>query len=246
MSDAVGRMLYEMAPKKIIVFDVVGSITWVQEELGQLPWSPEVVMEDGTGKSAHDYCLQVLESGKAKGAWDGSVVAALNFDEIRESIAMMPLLYSQGVPVVTFESGAPVAGIPEQMRGAKRILCSSEAMRGSVVAALPDGVDAVAVDTQLVLNENSATAAGGDDSDAELLVAPWSMSQWPYLLWCGCCAGNKNGALLLLDHESLDGMARGLDFLKQNSDVIKAVSFIDGSIPFEEADKEMLAWQALG
>ena len=65
--------------------------------------------------------------------------------------------------------------------------------------------------------------------------------QWPYLLWCGCYAGNKEGALLLLDHQSLDGMASGLDCLERNKSLLGSISFIDGSISFEVADKEMLA-----
>ena len=246
MSDAVGRMLYEMTPKKIVVFDVVGSVQWVDEELGQLPWKPEVIMEDGAGKSAEDYCLQVFESGKARGLWDGQTIAAVKFDEVRESISMMPLLYSQGVPLFAFTGvsgdGAAPAGASKLAVScaAKRTLCSSEAMANSVAAALPAGTDAVVVTPQVVLSENSKKAEAGA---GELVVAPWSLSQWPYLLWSGCYAGNKNGALLLLDHESLDGMAQGLDFLDANAQAISDVSFIDGSIPFEDADKEMLAWR---
>lgn len=247
ISDAVVRMLYEMSPKKIVVFDVAETAEWVADELDGLPWHPEVTVEGGKGKSALDYCLQVFEAGKQKSLWDGSAIAVADFSEVREALVMMPLLYSQGVPVFVdiASTEAFVSRINEIMslHSTVTVYCACDKVGEPFASDPRHCVDLRIADAQFVLSQNSS---GCNSDKVEVVVAPWSMSQWPYLLWCGCYAGNKEGALLLLDHQSLDGMASGLDFLEQNKSNLGAISFIDGSIPFEVADKEMLTWRIVG
>ncbi len=246
MGDAVGRMLYEMNPSKIVVFDVAGTAEWAADELNGLPWHPEVVVESGNGMPALDYCFRVFEEGKRRGLWDGCSIAIADFWEIRESFAMMPLLYSSGVPIFVDIglTDAFVSRVSETMRSCSTatVFCSCDGIWEPFVSGSNRQIDSCLADTQFVLSRNSRACRSGE---TEVMVAPWSMSQWPYLLWSGCYAGKKGGALLLLDHQSLDGMAAGLDFLERNKALLGSVSFIDGSIPFEEADKEMLAWRIM-
>ena len=247
MGDAVGRLLYEMSPKKIIVFDASGVADWVSDELGGLPWSPEIIVQSAKGKSAFDFSLQVFEFGKAQGLWDGSAIAVVDFDEVRESFAMMPLLCKDAIPV--FSDAVSIGTLYSQVAtavagcGTGKVYCSSDAVKGGMAQALGKQAQLVVADEQFVLDQNANSAS---KDGAEVVVAPWSLSQWQYLQWCGGYAAKAGGALLLLDHESLDGMARGLDFLEANKSKIGSVSFVDGSIPFEVADKEMLAWQVRG
>ncbi len=247
MSDAVGRVLYEMSPKKIVVFDVAETAEWAADELNNLPWHPEVKIEGGKGKSAFDYCFQVFDEGRKSGLWDGRSIAIADFSEVRESLVMMPLLYSQGVPVfVDIASSETFASrIRETISSCSTstVYYSCAETKALLESNAGCQVDSFIADAQFVLSRNSNDCAPGK---AEIVVAPWSMSQWPYLLWCGCYAGNKEGALLLLDHQSLDDVAGGLNYLGRNKSILGAISFIDGSIPFEVADKEMLAWKVMG
>ena len=246
LSDAVGRMLYEMTPKKIVVFDVAEKAAWAVNELGGLPWHPEVKIEGGRGKTAYDYCFQVFDQGRKNGFWGGESIAVADFSEVKESLAMMPLLYSQGTPIFVDIASTEtfLSRVCETIASCSTstVYCSCTETKALLEPNAGSQVDLPVADTQFVLSQNASDSAMGK---SEIVVAPWSMSQWPYLLWCGCYAGNKEGALLLLDHQSLDGMASGLDYLGRNKSLLGPISFIDGSIPFEMADKEMLAWKIM-
>lgn len=243
LTDDIGRFLFELSPKKILVLDVSGVCSWTQAELEKMHWRPEVIMLNGKGKTARSFCLEIFEKGKSQDLWQGETIALIDFGDVPQSLAMMPYLYAHGIPVIVDEGSDEFlsdVGVVVKNNSTRSILCSDKGLCGGI-SALVDGATVVHADEDFVLSN----AFGGRGGMASVVVAPYSSSQWPYLLVSGCYLGKTKGALLLLDQTRLDDMAHGAAVLKSNAKAIDVVLFLDGSISFEEADKEMLAYQVL-
>ena len=244
LTNAVGRLLYEFSPKKILVFDASGVCSWAKDELVALPWRPEVKLLSGMGKSARAFCLEAFENGRAQGLWQGDVFALIDFNEVPQSLTMMPYLYAQGIPVVVDEFSNELFADAAALAcacSARCVLCSSPGLCEGLSSHVSAGVTVAIVDEDFAFGK----VLQAQDGLANVVVAPYSSSQWPYLLSCGCYLGKTDGALLLLDQTKLDAMAHGISVLKANANNVGSVAFVDGSISFEWADKEMLAYQVL-
>ena len=243
-TDAVSRFLYEFSPKKILVYDISNVCSWAQNRLSALPWEPEVRIISGEGETARAFCLQVFSEGKLEGLWRGDTFALIDFNEVPESLAMMPYLYAHKIPVIADEFSDELLSSTQalvQDCSTHSVLCSGSGLRARLRSLVGDGVSIVAVSEDFIM----ANVSQGQEGSLSIYMAPYSPSQWPYLLTSGCCLGKINGVLFLLDQTKLDDMAHGITVLRENCKEIGSITFIDGLVSFDEADKEAFAWQVM-
>lgn len=243
MPDAVGRYLLETRPEKLYVMDASGCAEWLPPELESLPWKPEVHAFSAKGLTAFAFSKQIYDWGVSKRLWDGKAIAVVPFESELQSLIALPALYSWRIPIFTDEGNQPFLNNLSLLRtsaGITRVYCPDPEFVPRVADALGGAVDTVLLNEELAFNEGVRLS---DDGCAEIALSPYSTSQWPYLLSCGCSLGRRKGSLLLLDQGSLDSIAFGLDVLLSRRRQIARIVFIDGSISFDQVDKDVLSLQ---
>ena len=239
IGDPVGRLLYEKRPSSILVFDVGACAGWVTNELSALPWSPEIEIFTSVGNTAFDYSLRVYEWGSRRGIWRESTVALIPFECVPESLMCLSLLYDRGIPAFVDEGNQIFVDSSLQVirdKQISRVLCAGPDFFSLLKDRDMGQVDISLADAAFVFDQ-----AKKDLGDRGMLamLAPYTPSQWPYLLSSGCCIGESSGVLLLLDQVNLDSIASGLDFLSKRKESIDGIVYLDGSASFDDVDKEM-------
>ena len=241
VDDSVGRLLYEKRPSSIIVFDVGACADWASRELSALPWDPEVKFFAAAGSTAFDYSLEVFEWGLSKGIWRESSIALIPFECVPESLVSLPFLYAEGIPALIDEGNRGFVDNSLQVVRDKHIsgvFCVDQDFLSLLNEGNAGQADIALADAAFVFDQARIDSA---DRDVLAVLAPYAPSQWPYLLSSGCYVGGSSGMLLLLDQVNLDSIASGLDFLDKRKESINEIIYIDGSVSFDEVDKEMFS-----
>lgn len=239
MDDSVARLIYEKRPSSILAFDVGACAEWIPDELNALPWDPKVKVFSSVGDTAFDFSCQVYEWGRARGLWRRSSVALMPFENVAGSLTCLSLLYSERIPAFVDQGNRLFVDRSLQVirdEGITRVFCPDESLLSSLEESSVECIDLSLVDASFVFDRIGQGATG---CGAPVIISPYSSSQWPYLLSCGCCIGESAGALLLLDQMNLDSLALGLDFLRGRGKLISEIVYLDGSVFFDDADKEM-------
>lgn len=241
MGDPVARLLYEKRPSSIYVFDVGACADWASSELDGLSWNPEVKIFTSAGSTAFDYSLQVYEWGLIKGIWRESAVALIPFECVPESLTCLSLLYDRGIPALVDEGNQIFVDSSLKIVRDKRIshvLCVGHNLFTLLKDRDMGQVDISLADAAFVFDQVKENLG---EQGAFAVLAPYAPSQWPYLLSSGCCIGKSSGVLLLLDQVNLDSIAFGLGFLGERKESIDEIVYLDGSVSFDDVDKEMFS-----
>ena len=243
MPDAVGRYLLQTQPQKLYVMDAGGCAEWLPSELESLPWKPEVHVFGAKGRTAFAFSKQVYDWGVAQGYWDGKTIAVVPFESELQSLVALPSLYSWRIPIFVDEGNQLFLdnlSLLHTSIGIVRVYCPDQEFVSQVANEFGGMVEAVLLNEELAFSEGARLSK---DGCAVMALSPCSTSQWPYLISCGCCLGRRNGSLLLLDQGNLDSIAFGLDALSSRRGQIAEIAFIDGSLSFDQVDKDILSMQ---
>lgn len=226
--DTVEQYLYQVEPKKVLLFDC-GRVSHVDKKLLQdLPWKPEIV-SFGKGKTPFDFSAEVYSYGKERDFWS-KTAAVISISKNLESVVFSPLSYKKKVPVFVIDALDNFAWLQDFL--------SQEEHLDLVSLLVPEDeqqLRSIGLSLKVSLMDDSVSRTCKKITDFvweefkgnDLVLSSMTIGQWPNLLACGCFGARVNAPLLLSDGTNLDSIAQSLDYVSNSN--ADSLFFVAGS-----------------
>lgn len=245
LSEAVERALAEMRPETVFFFDVDCLGARLCEEVAALPWGPRLI-EFAGDDSAAGLSLRALEYGTRMNLWSDTAYV-VSFEDNAESLALAPLAYSEGAPVIALDSEyCAFDELEKALIGASfsRVVFVGPSVECAYASFAHVPVELLRIaegslrEAVLDVFETSYSRLLADGH--AVFVGSSELSQWPNYLSMGYCGGLTGHSLMLVDKTNLDSEARCLEFLSREKSRISRLVFVGGDSALSPVERGLL------
>lgn len=248
--DTVEQYLYQVEPKKVLLFDCWGRAANAEELAKAFPWSPEVVVF-GRGKESLDFSIEVYEFGKKEGFWREEV-GVIDFDSNPASLVAAPYLYKEKCPIFVVNNESNDGCLTDYLDKVdfKKAIVFAGA-KNSAVKKVIESFDKkvlvlekgnVSETCRNITNYISDSFLRDSSAEKKFCLSALTIGQWPNLLACGCFGARANAPLLLSDGANLDSIAQSLDYVSNSN--VDSLFFVAGSAGINVMERRLFCSEA--
>lgn len=246
--DCILGFLNEKKPRKIWFFDLASRGTWAKNALDNLAWKP-MVIPVGADTNIHTYTLQAFEYGLEIGLWNSEAIL-VRFEDNLKIVALLPLLYRNGIPVIMFTDDSPYESMPHVLgmladAGIEKVTALSDDLfkaANNFNSGNQLHIDQIGHDSEdpcfAIMKHVACSFAHGKQHLQQTLIATQSNAQWVDLISAGYYCSEQNTSLMLINMNDFASLDRYLRYLEDSPRRVTLV-FVEGLSALESFERSL-------